>query len=103
MEPKATFTKKDVLVVLGCVVFLLANLGAIGGGARRRAKDAVCLSNLLKWGKVFQMYTNDNGGKFSGGHEDPVYGFVEHVWVSNLRPYFDTYDILLQLWYCPCS
>jgi len=99
MEPKATFTKKDALVVLGCGVFLLANLGAIsGGGARRRAKEMVCLSNLRQWGVVFQMFLADNEGKFSGGEEGPD-GFVEHIWMNYLKPYFKNYDICL----CPTT
>jgi prepilin-type processing-associated H-X9-DG protein len=98
MKPKATFTKKDALVILGCGVFLLANLGAIGGGARRRAKEMVCLSNLRQWGVVFQMYLADNEGKFSGGEEGPD-GFVEHIWVLYLKPYFENYDVML----CPTT
>jgi len=92
------FTKKDALVILGCVVFLLANLGAISGGARRRAKEMVCLSNLRQWGIVFQMFLADNEGKFSGGEETPE-GFVEHIWVLYLKPYFETFDIML----CPTT
>jgi len=99
MEPKATFTKKDLVVILSCTVFLLANLGAIsGGGARRRAKEMVCLSNLRQWGIVFQRYLDDNEGKFSGGEETPE-GFVEHIWVLYLKPYFENYDIML----CPTT
>jgi len=99
MEPKTAFTKKDLVVILSCVVFLLANLGAIsGGGARRRAKEMVCLSNLLQWGIVFQMYLDDNDGKFSGGEETED-GFVEYIWIYNLKPYFETYDFCL----CPTT
>ena len=99
MEPKTPFTKKDLVVILSCAVFLLANLGTIsGGGARRRAKEMVCLSNLRQWGIVFQRYLDDNDGKFSGGEETED-GFVEHIWVLYLLPYFETFDIML----CPTT
>ena len=58
-------TKKDVIVLLICIVFLLMNIGAIGSAGRKRAKEIVCLSNLNKWGKVFEIYTNNNDGKFN--------------------------------------
>ena len=40
MKSRTAFSKKEVVVVLGCVVFLLANLGAIGSRGRQRAKEA---------------------------------------------------------------
>jgi len=67
MKTKMTFTKKDVIVVAGCVVFLIANIGAIGSGGRKRAKDAVCQSNLRQWGNIFMMYASDFNGSFPTG------------------------------------
>ena len=64
MKPGTAFTKKDIIVVLGCAVFLLANLGAIGSGGRRRAKELLCQSNLRQWGAAFSMYTDNNNGYF---------------------------------------
>ena len=63
-------TKKDAIIILCCTVFVLINLGAIGNNGRRRAKEMVCLTNLLKWGKVFEIYTNDNDGKFNTRYGD---------------------------------
>ena len=63
MKARVTFTKKDVVVVLGCVVFVLANLGAIGPGGRRRAKEALCLSNLRQWGAIWKMFVDDGNGQ----------------------------------------
>ncbi|MFC1737816.1 hypothetical protein ACFL1G_02060 [Planctomycetota bacterium] len=62
MKVESRFTRMDLAVILFCIVFLLMNLGVISGGARRRAKKLVCLSNLRTWGKVFQMYAEDNDG-----------------------------------------
>jgi len=67
MKNKEKYSKKDVAFVLCCVVFLLMNIGAIGSGGRRRAKDIICLSNLHQWGKMFELFTNNNDGYFMEG------------------------------------
>jgi hypothetical protein len=86
MKSAPNLAKKDVISVLGCVIFLLMNLGAIGSGGRRRAKEMVCLSNLRQWSTVFQMHTQDNNGYFRFG--DPV-------WMEELRPYYKDLRLLL--------
>jgi hypothetical protein len=43
---KTGLTKTDVFIALACIAFLLANLGAVGSGSRRRAKEGVCASNV---------------------------------------------------------
>ena len=86
MKPKA-FTRKDLIVVLGCIVFLLTNLGVIGSGGRKRAKEAVCRSNLLRWGDVFSLYTADNDGYFPpGGSANPK--TCRGLWFFKLEPYY---------------
>jgi hypothetical protein len=64
MNHKVNITKKDIAVVLFCIIFLLTSLGAVSSGGRRRAKEAVCLSNLKQWGTIWAMYTDDNNGYF---------------------------------------
>ena len=76
--------KRDVIVLLICVAFMLMNLGTIGNSGRRRAKEIVCLSNLNKWGSLFDMFTNDNGGYFHAGVGD---GHTNH-WFNALRSYY---------------
>lgn len=61
------FAKKDILVLLGCAVFLLLNIGAIGSSGRKRTKEMVCLSNLRQWGTIFSIYMQDNEGYFAYG------------------------------------
>ena len=78
--------KRDLIVVLGCAVFVLANIGAIGSGGRRRAKEAVCLSNLRKWGVCYQMYTNDNNCYFDTGDLGGTH--MDLMWVYCLQPYY---------------
>jgi hypothetical protein len=96
MKPKTALAKKDLIVVLACIVFLLANIAAIGPRGRRHAKQMLCLSNLYKWGIIFQMYTRDNDGYFHGelGSSGSSQG-----WVPALRPYYGTPRIRL----CPMA
>lgn len=92
MKSKAAFTRKDVIVVLGCVVFLLATVGAIGESGRKRAKQMVCLSNLRQWGTAFMMFADDNEGYFMGGRPSDN-------WWSVLEPYYKERNLLL----CPTA
>ena len=98
MKSKGGFTKKDFIVILGCAVFALANLGAIGSSGRRRAKEFVCLSNLLQWGTIFQMYCDDNNGYFFSGElssgTDPGMG---NYWRVIMKPYSRN----VKMWLCP--
>jgi prepilin-type processing-associated H-X9-DG protein len=97
MKLKTAIAKRDLIVALCCVFFLLANLGAIGGSGRRRAKEAVCLSNLRQLGTAFQMYTGDNEGFFQeglGGRSADT-----HWWMATLKPYYKNKDLCL----CPMA
>jgi prepilin-type processing-associated H-X9-DG protein len=87
---KTTIAKRDVFVALGCVVFLLANLGAIGNGGRRRAKEVLCAVNLKGWGTIWKSHADDNGGYFMGRAD--AWG-----WVETLASYYGNPRILL----CP--
>jgi hypothetical protein len=90
MKSKTTHTKRDIAVTLACIVFLLANLAAIGPRGRRHAKQALCLSNLRKWGLIFQQFAADNDGYFMKGW----YGYGDYpiettdYWMGALRPYY---------------
>ena len=89
MKAKAALTKKDLVVVLACIVFLLANLAAIGPRGRRHAKQMLCLSNLHKWGIIFQQFAADNDGYFMRGWwygDYPVE--TTDYWMEALRPYY---------------
>jgi len=87
VKSKGGFAKGDFFAVLGCAVFALANLGAVSSSGRRRAKEMVCLSNLQKWGVVFQTFANNNDGYL-----------VETLnWCETLLPYYKNKKLLL----CP--
>lgn len=92
MKAKTAFARRDVIVVLGCVVFLVMTLGAIGSRGRRRAKEAVCLSNLRRMGSAFLMFAADNDGRFMDGW----YGNETEntdMWMEALRPYYVNPDL----------
>ena len=90
MNSKAVFTKKDVVVIVLCGVFLMATLGSVGVSGRRRAKEAVCLSNLRQWGPVFLAFAADNDGYFTQGwipeYTEP--DAYKHYWMEALRAYY---------------
>ncbi|MHC4573617.1 MAG: hypothetical protein ACYS76_05725 [Planctomycetota bacterium] len=87
MEHKAALTRKDALVALGCLLSVLASLGAVGSGGRRRAKEAVCLSNLQDWGLAWHAFLIDNDGLTPEGLS----------WWPYLWPYFKNEKLLV----CP--
>ena len=95
MKCKAGFGKTDLLVVLGCIVFLMANLGPVGSAGRRRAKEAVCLSNLLKWAVVWKSYTDDHGGYFPRRGRDWPDSMI--AWPDTTRFYYKNPRLL----FCP--
>ncbi len=90
MSAKKAIKKTDIVAVLGCAIFLLVNLTAIGSSGRRRAKEAVCLSNLCQWGAAFQLYAQDNDGYFMPGWCASLYWprRYELYWMEALRPYY---------------
>ena len=67
MKDKTKFTKKEILVVMGCAVFLLLNIGAIGSGSRGKAKRLVCLTNLKQLTLAWNIYADDNDQKIVNG------------------------------------
>jgi len=96
MKSQGTFTKKDIVVTLACLIFLLASLGAIGASGRRRAKEALCLSNLRQWGVCFQLYASDNEGYFMEGWiqgSTTPYDESKVYWMEALRQYYRNPDL----------
>ncbi len=67
MKDETIFTKKETLFALGCVAFMLLNVGAISSGGRGKAKRAVCLTNLKQLTLAWSMYADDNDQKIVNG------------------------------------
>lgn len=70
-ENENRFAKKDVFVVLGCVVFMLITLGALGNGvseeSKRLKRRSVCLRNLKMLTLAWVLYYDDNDGRIING------------------------------------
>ena len=92
---KFNFSRIDLLFTIAAIVFALANLAAVGSRGRRRAKEAVCLSNMRQWGAIFDGYTRDNDGYFCDSGSP---GWPSGAWILAFRPYMETRTNLLR---CP--
>ena len=67
MRLKAALTKKEIVIVPVCLIFLVINVGAISYGGRRRAKRILCLTNLRQLTLAWTQYAYDNDGKLVNG------------------------------------
>ena len=67
MRLKKVFTRKDIVVVLVCLIFLVINVGAISSGGRERAKRILCLTNLKQLTLAWSQFANDNDGFIVNG------------------------------------
>jgi hypothetical protein len=92
MSSKTALSKKDVLVIALCGIFLVATVGSVGSGGRRRAKEAVCLSNLRRMGSAFLMFAADNEGRFMPGWYGSETESTD-MWMEALRAYYVNPDL----------
>lgn len=67
MKSKIALTKKDIFIILVCLIFLVINVGAISSGGRRRAKRTLCLTNLKQLTLAWTQFADDNGGFIVNG------------------------------------
>lgn len=74
MKNHTGLTRIDLVVVMACLVFILANVLVITAAGRGRAKLEVCLLNLRSLTDAWQMQANDNNGKITSG--DVLYSWA---------------------------
>jgi prepilin-type N-terminal cleavage/methylation domain-containing protein len=93
MRRQKGFTLIELITVISIITLLIAITLSGLSGARRRARAAVCMSNLRQWGRGYKMYTDEFDGKLPGG-----YG--EFPWYCLIRNYYgDEKDLPL----CPST
>jgi prepilin-type N-terminal cleavage/methylation domain-containing protein/prepilin-type processing-associated H-X9-DG protein len=98
MKLKKGFTLIELLVVIAIIALLLSVLVPGLKKAKDHARDVICKSNLHQWGILFQMYLNDNKGKFMPEvDEDFLTG--KYSWAVTLQPYHNTPEIR----FCPVA
>ena len=64
MEKRNGFTLIELLVVIAIIALLMAILMPIARRARNSARAVVCQNNLKQWGMIFEIYTENNRGRF---------------------------------------
>ena len=78
-----------------CAVLVMSSLAAVGPQGRRRAREAVCLSNLRQWGTIFQDYVQRNNGRFFTGTT-----FTGYWWPHQLDDEHKNWK-QTKIWFCP--
>jgi prepilin-type N-terminal cleavage/methylation domain-containing protein/prepilin-type processing-associated H-X9-DG protein len=78
MTDRRAFTLIELLVVIAIIALLLAILMPSLRRARDQGKNVTCRNNLRQIGLAFNLYTEDNEGKFprNGG-----------IWIVRFLPY----------------
>lgn len=95
MTRERKISGSDVGVAVLCLVLVLLTLGAAGRQGRRRARAAVCVSNLRQWGDIFQGYIERNNERFFTGQ-----GSSGYWWPLELDDEHKNWK-QTKIWFCP--
>jgi prepilin-type N-terminal cleavage/methylation domain-containing protein len=97
MYKRKGFTLIELLVVIAIIALLMAILMPALKRIRDQSETVGCLSNLRQWGIIFEIYAQDNEGRF-WGTAGP------QSWVSHIHIFSPKYiDIVNKIWFCPTA
>ena len=80
------FTLIELLVVIAIIALLMSILMPSLQRVRKQARSVACLSNLKQWSVIWQMYTDESGGKYNTG--GTAGGDAAKDWLVLLMPYY---------------
>jgi prepilin-type N-terminal cleavage/methylation domain-containing protein/prepilin-type processing-associated H-X9-DG protein len=95
------FTLIELLVVIAIIALLLSILMPSLQKTKELAKNVVCKANLKQWTLCYEMYAQQNNGKFIVGWDpENLPGgpeLINSMWIEAMRPYYDDDDLK----FCP--
>jgi prepilin-type N-terminal cleavage/methylation domain-containing protein len=109
--PRGGFTLIELLVVISIIAVLAAILFPVFAGAREKARQASCASNLKQLGIALQMYGSDYDEQYPWA-VDPTDKFCPVIWNSypawqamipympDLHQVLDPYVKSKEAWHC---
>ena len=100
MRREKAFTLVELLVVIAVIALLMAILLPVLGRAKRMAKAVECQSNLHQCGVLFEIFTNDRGGRFyeRGDHFERAEPY--RCGLDWITPYYDAFG---EHFFCPMA
>ena len=100
MKSGIILTKRNVIVIIGTIVFLIMNLAAVEQRGREHAKRTVCLANLKQLTAACNVFADENEGRL------PLPGttgaWLEDVAINTVHSMLDT-GITRKMFYCPSN
>lgn len=104
------FTLIELLVVIAIIALLAAIIFPVFAGARGKARQTQCVSNLRQIGMAFAMYADDHDDRFVLGgdptdlHTDSWIGGPDETKVKAMQPLAavtSPYTKSGKIWHCP--
>ena len=97
MTKRRGFTLIELLMVIAIIALLMSILMPALGKVKDSARQIGCLGHLRQWNLVFNMYIEENNGKFYSGCNDLGYWFP-------LQMSYEQQDWKVnKIWFCPTA